>query len=65
MLKCCRAFDPNVGFNNVEVVTAEKIGLETTTCVRNIYKYYVAYRLIVDSQERALKAREALQKQGL
>jgi len=26
----------------VEVVTAEKIGIETTTYVRNIYKYYVA-----------------------
>jgi len=65
LLQCCRALDPNVGLNNVEVVTAEKIGLETTTCVRNIYKYSVAYRLIVDSQERALKAREALQKQGL
>ena len=57
-----RGLDPNIWFNNVEVVTAEKIGLETTTYVRNIYKYYVAYRLILDSQERAMKAREALQK---
>ena len=57
-----RGLNPDVWFNNVEVVTAEKIGLETTTYVRNIYKYYVAYRLILDSQERALKAREALSK---
>jgi hypothetical protein len=38
-------------------VTAEKIGIETTTYVRNIYKYYVAYRLLVDVQEAQEKAR--------
>jgi hypothetical protein len=26
---------------NVELVTAEKIGFETTTYVRHIYKYYL------------------------
>ena len=52
-----RGLDPNLWFNNVEVVTAEKIGLETTTYVRNIYKYYVAYRLLVDVQEAQEKAR--------
>jgi len=55
-----RGLDPNVWFNNVELVTAEKIGLETTTYVRNIYKYYASYRLLVEAQERATKAREAL-----
>lgn len=40
-----RGFDPDKWFNNVEVVTGEKIGMETTTYVRNIYKYYVAYKL--------------------
>ena len=38
--------DPNQWFNNVEIVTAQKIGIETTTYVRNIYKYYVAYKLM-------------------
>ena len=33
-----RGLDPNVWLNNVEIVTAEKIGIETTTYVRNIYK---------------------------
>jgi hypothetical protein len=37
----------------VEVVTGEKIGLETTTYVRNIYKYYVAYRLLADTRAAA------------
>jgi membrane-bound lytic murein transglycosylase MltF len=40
-----RGLDPDRWFNNVEVVTAEKIGIETTTYVRNIYKYCVSYKL--------------------
>ncbi len=40
--------DPNVWFNNVEIVAAKKIGRETVQYVSNIYKYYIAYRLIVD-----------------
>jgi membrane-bound lytic murein transglycosylase MltF len=45
-----RGLDPNQWFNNVEIVTAEKIGIETTTYVRNIFKYYAAYRLASDAQ---------------
>ena len=45
-------------FNNVELVTAEKIGVETTTYVRNIYKYYTAYKLMLDLEETQKKARE-------
>jgi len=44
-----RGLDPDQWFNNVEVVTAEKIGMETTTYVRNIFKYYAAYRLLADA----------------
>ena len=51
-------FDPDRWFNNVEVVTAQKIGIETTTYVRNIYKYFVAYKLIQEAQEAVQKARE-------
>jgi membrane-bound lytic murein transglycosylase MltF len=50
--------DPDKWFNNVEIVTAQKIGIETTTYVRNIYKYYVAYKLMEETQEAARKARE-------
>lgn len=45
-----RGLDPNQWFNNVEIVTAEKIGIETTTYVRNIFKYYAAYRLTTDAR---------------
>ena len=48
-----RGLDPDQWFNNVEIVTAEKIGIETTTYVRNIYKYYVAYKLVAEAQATA------------
>ena len=41
-----RGFDPNVWFDNVERIAAEEIGRETVHYVSNIYKYYVAYKLI-------------------
>jgi membrane-bound lytic murein transglycosylase MltF len=53
-----RGLDPNVWFNNVEIVIAEKIGMQTTTYVRNIYKYYVAYKLIEEAKLRTASARE-------
>ncbi len=40
--------DPNVWFRNVEVIAARKIGRETVQYVSNIYKYYTAYRLLMD-----------------
>jgi membrane-bound lytic murein transglycosylase MltF len=53
-----RGLDPNVWFHNVEYVAADKIGQETVTYVANIYKYYVAYRLILDSQQARKEALE-------
>ena len=38
-------YDPNVWLDNVELIAARKIGRETVRYVRNIFKYYVAYRL--------------------
>jgi membrane-bound lytic murein transglycosylase MltF len=57
-----RGLDPDKWFNNVEVAAAEKIGLETTTYVRNIFKYYTSYSLVIEAQDRASKARQALSK---
>ncbi|TDG10117.1 transporter substrate-binding domain-containing protein [Paraburkholderia guartelaensis] len=56
-----RGLNPDKWFNNVEVVVAEKIGAETTTYVRNIYKYYAAYKLIVEAQAARKKALETTQ----
>ena len=53
-----RGLDPDKWFNNVELVTAEKLGIETTMYVRNIYKYYVAYKLQEDVLAQRKKTRE-------
>jgi len=55
-----RGLDDNRWFNNVERVTAEKIGAETTTQVRSSYKYYIAYKLMTDVAEVQRKAREGV-----
>jgi membrane-bound lytic murein transglycosylase MltF len=41
-------FDPNIWFRNVEIIAARRIGAETVQYVSNIYKYYIAYRFIVN-----------------
>jgi membrane-bound lytic murein transglycosylase MltF len=59
-----QGLDPDKWFNNVEIVVAEKIGIETTTYVRNIYKYYAAYRLITDAQAARNKALQSVEKKS-
>ena len=51
--------DPNVWFNNVERVAAARVGREPVRYVRNIYKYYVAYKLIEEA-DAAKKAAIAI-----
>jgi membrane-bound lytic murein transglycosylase MltF len=51
-----KGLDPNVWFDNVEVIAASRIGAETVNYVSNIYKYYVAYRLYSEQ----LDTRESL-----
>jgi membrane-bound lytic murein transglycosylase MltF len=46
-----RDLDPNLWFDNVEYVAADRIGRETVQYVRNIYKYYIAYKLILAQLE--------------
>jgi membrane-bound lytic murein transglycosylase MltF len=55
-----RGLDPDKWFNNVEIVVAQQVGIETTTYVRNIYKYYVAYKLNLQAQASAEAARRQL-----
>lgn len=57
-----RGLNPDKWFNNVEMVTAEKIGIETTTYVRNIFKYYASYKLSVEAQKEREKALGAVGK---
>ncbi len=46
-----KGFDPDLWFDNVEVLAARKIGRETVQYVGNIVKYYVAYRMITHQIE--------------
>ncbi len=46
-----RGLDPNVWFGNVEHIAAKNIGRETVQYVGNIYKYYIAYKLLDGQQE--------------
>jgi membrane-bound lytic murein transglycosylase MltF len=57
-----RGLDPNVWFNNVELVASEKIGRETVTYVSSIYKYYIAYKMVEEEYEARKKARESVVK---
>ena len=59
-----RGLDPDKWFNNVELVVADRIGIETTTYVRNIYKYYVTYKLSMEAQASRRAALEALRQAG-
>jgi len=40
--------NPNLWFFNVEEGAARIVGQETVTYVANIYKYYIAYRLLTE-----------------
>jgi hypothetical protein len=39
----------------VEVAASKVIGRETVQYVSNIYKYYIAYRMITEQRERKQK----------
>jgi len=51
-----RGLDPNVWFNNVELVVAAQVGREPVTYVGNIYRYYIAYKRALE----AVESKEAL-----
>ena len=44
--------DPNVWFHNVEVAASKVVGRETVQYVSNIYKYYIAYRMVTEQRKR-------------
>jgi membrane-bound lytic murein transglycosylase MltF len=53
-----RGLNPNVWFGNVERVASERIGREPVTYVSNIFKYYIAYRLLAEQTERVEAAKK-------
>jgi len=55
-----RSLDPNQWFESVEIIVSERIGRETVQYVGNIYKYYIAYRLVSEESERRAAERARL-----
>jgi membrane-bound lytic murein transglycosylase MltF len=55
-----RGLNPNIWFNNVELIAAQRIGKETVTYVANIYKYYYAFTLVEEQRAAKEKARGEL-----
>jgi membrane-bound lytic murein transglycosylase MltF len=53
-----RGYDPNIWFDNVELVAAKEIGREPVQYVANIYKYYLAYRTSAEQLSQRQAARE-------
>jgi membrane-bound lytic murein transglycosylase MltF len=52
-----RGLNPNVWFGNVERVVSERIGRETVQYVSNIFKYYVAYRMVIEREAARARAK--------
>jgi membrane-bound lytic murein transglycosylase MltF len=52
-----RGLDENKWFEHVELVVAEKVGQEPVKYVRNIYKYYAAYKLVEEAEAAGDAAR--------
>jgi len=52
-------YDPNLWFNNVEIIASQKIGRETVQYVGNIYKYYLAYKMVTDKEYQRQAARQS------
>jgi membrane-bound lytic murein transglycosylase MltF len=59
-----KGLNPNLWFHNVDTIAAARIGAETVTYVSNIYKYYIAYRLLSEDAEERQKAKDSLRKAG-
>ncbi len=52
--------DPDVWFGNVEHIVAKRVGRETVQYVSNIYKYYIAYSLLVKRADERAEAKDRL-----
>ena len=54
-----RGYNPNLWFDNVEVIGAEQVGRETVHYVSNIFKYYLTYRWINTADAERAAARRS------
>ena len=52
--------DPDIWFDNVEVVAARRIGRETVQYVSNIFKYYIVYAAIVNKDKTTVTSKKLI-----
>ena len=45
-----QGLDPNVWSGSVEIVAGREIGQETVRYVSNIFKYYLAYKMVMEDE---------------
>lgn len=50
--------DANQWFDNMELVAAKEIGQVTVIYVRNVYKYYIAYKLATEPLQNQQEAKQ-------
>ena len=60
-----KGLDPNVWFNNVEVIASLRIGQETVRYVGNIYKYYIVYKHIIKQRKVKAIGKQLMQQQSV
>src|SRR6516225_8781062 len=56
-----RGYNPNLWFSNVEIIASVEIGRETVEYVGNIYKYYLAYKMIITRQARSRQIEQKIE----
>jgi membrane-bound lytic murein transglycosylase MltF len=56
-----QGLDADVWFDNVEIAAGRAVGREPVRYVRDVYKYYAAYRLQLEARAERDAAREKLE----
>jgi membrane-bound lytic murein transglycosylase MltF len=54
-------YNPNLWFHNVEIIASVEIGRETVQYVRNIYTYYLAYKMVTDRQAESARIEQKIE----
>jgi membrane-bound lytic murein transglycosylase MltF len=56
-----RGYNPDLWFNNVEIIASVEIGHETVQYVSNIYKYYLAYKMVTERQAESARVEQKIE----
>jgi membrane-bound lytic murein transglycosylase MltF len=55
-------YNTKLWFNSVEIIASVEIGPETVQYVSNIYKYYLAYKMVVERQVKSTEVKEKIER---